>query len=288
VQTPRSGYAATLVCERCREPARCATCSGPLHQPRRHEPPRCRWCGTEEPAWRCPHCGETALRAPVVGERRTAEELGRAFPRVPVRRSSGGRVLDAVDATPAIVVATPGAEPVADGGYAAVVLLDTWLALARPDLRSAEEAVRRWFNAAALARPGPEGGKVVAVGEPTHPGLQALVRWDPAGFAEREADERRSAHLPPASRLAVLTGSEEAVEEAVTALALPAGAELLGPAPAPDRAGGADEEPQVRVIVRVPRRFGHELGEALRTVQRTRSARKLPTVRVQVDPYALG
>ncbi|WP_148574878.1 primosomal protein N' [Nocardioides caldifontis] len=287
VQTPRSGYAATLVCDRCREPARCVACSGPLHQPRRHEAPRCRWCGREEPAWRCPHCGGTGLRAPVVGELRTAEELGRAFPRVPVKRSSGGRVLDAVDGAPAIVVATPGAEPVAEGGYAAVVLLDTWLALARPDLRSAEEAVRRWFNAAALARPGPEGGRVVAVGEPSHPGLQALVRWDPAGFAEREADERRSAHLPPASRLAVLSGGEEAVEEAVTALVLPPGAELLGPVPVPEREPG-EEGPQVRVIVRVPRRHGNALGEALRTVQRTRSAKKLPVVRVQVDPYALG
>jgi primosomal protein N' (replication factor Y) len=224
----------------------------------------------------------------VLGERRTAEELGRAFPRVPVRRSSGGRVLDVVDATPAIVVATPGAEPRAEGGYAAVVLLDTWLVLARPDLRSGEEAVRRWFNAAALARPGPDGGRVVAVGEPAQPGLQALVRWDPAGFAEREVGERRSAHLPPASRLAVLSGAEDAVEEAAGSLALPPGAELLGPAPAPARDNDADEEAQVRLIVRVPRRYGTDLGEALRTVQRTRSAKKLPAVRVQVDPYALG
>ena len=30
VQTPRSGYAASLACERCRTPARCTACSGPL------------------------------------------------------------------------------------------------------------------------------------------------------------------------------------------------------------------------------------------------------------------
>ena len=53
---------------------------------------------------------------------------------------------------PALVVATPGAEPPADGGYAGAVLLDTGLLLLRPELRAAEEALRRWLNVLALAR----------------------------------------------------------------------------------------------------------------------------------------
>jgi primosomal protein N' (replication factor Y) len=291
VQTPRAGYAESLVCERCREPARCRHCAGPLHLPSPHLPPTCRWCGVVEPEWSCGACGGRGLRAPVLGDRRTAEELGRAFPRVPVRRSSGERVLDQVDARPAIVVATPGAEPRATGGYAAVVLLDTWLMLARADLRTTEESVRRWFNAATLARPGTDGGQVVVVGDPANPALQVLVRWDPAGFAEREAEERRSAHLPPASRLAVLSGPEEAVEAAVAVLALPTGAELLGPVPELQTGrppGVTDEEPRVRAVVRVPRRSGPALSVALKEMQGVRAARKLPAVRVQVDPYALG
>ena len=295
VQTPRSGYAESLVCDTCRTPARCPRCTGPLHLSRAHEPPSCRWCGTADPGHACPECGGRGLRAPVLGDHRTAEELGRAFPRVPVRRSSGDRVLDAVDGHRAIVVATPGAEPPAEGGYAAVVLLDTWLMLARPDLRTEEESVRRWLNAATLARPAGEGGRVIVVGDPALPALQALVRWDPAGFAEREAEQRRSAHLPPTSRLAVLSGPEEAVSEAVAALRLPEGAEVLGPVPlapsggpsaVPDEAGPA--EPDVRVVVRVPRRHGPALSRALRELQGVRSARKLASVRVQVDPYALG
>jgi primosomal protein N' (replication factor Y) (superfamily II helicase) len=195
-----------------------------------------------------------------------------------------------VDARPAIVVATSGAEPRATGGYAAVVLLDTWLMLARADLRTTEESVRRWFNAATLARPVTDGGQVVVVGDPANPALQALVRWDPVGFAEREAEERRSAHLPPASRLAVISGPEEAVEAALAELTLPTGAELLGPVPdvqvgqPPD----ADEQPRVRAVVRVPRRSGSALSTALKEMQGVRAARKLPAVRVQVDPYALG
>jgi primosomal protein N' (replication factor Y) len=289
VQTPRHGYVASLACDRCRAAARCPACTGPLHLPARHLPPACRWCGAEHRGWTCPDCGGRGLRAPVVGDLRTAEEMGRAFPSVPVRTSAGERVLSTAPAKPGIVVATPGAEPVVDGGYACVVLLDTWLMLARPDLRTAEESLRRWMNAAALARPASRGGRVVVVGDPAEPALQALVRWDPGGFAHREMSERQSAHLPPASRLATLTGDPAAVEEALTMLELPAGAEVLGPVPAGD--GPATAEPargeQVRAVVRVPRSSGDRLSRVLVQMQGVRAARKLPSVRVQVDPVHL-
>ena len=57
------------------------------------------------------------------------------------------------------MVATPGAEPVAEGGYAAVVLLDTWMLLARADLRAAEEALRRWSNAVGAGPAGRHGAR---------------------------------------------------------------------------------------------------------------------------------
>jgi primosomal protein N' (replication factor Y) len=283
VQTPRSGYAPALVCSTCRTPARCAHCRGPLQQPRSQAALTCRWCGTEALDHRCPVCGEGALRAGVLGERRTAEELGRSFPGTPVRRSSADRVLEGVGTEPVIVVATPGAEPPAEAGYAAVVLLDAWLVLARPDLRTEEEALRRWANAAALARPAADGGQVVIVGDPALPVLQALVRWDPAGFASRTAQERREAHLPPGARMAVLTAGPDDLADALGRLRLPPGADVLGPVP-----DEGSEEGGERVVVRVPRRFGPALSQALREVSGVRAARKLPPVRVQVDPYALG
>ena len=108
--------------------------------------------------WHCAECGGTRLRAQVVGARRTAEELGRAFPAVPVRTSGRDHVLDSVPERPALVVSTPGAEPVAEGGYAAALLLDGWAMLGRPDLRAGEEALRRWIGrGVAGARPG--GGR---------------------------------------------------------------------------------------------------------------------------------
>ena len=273
VQTPRLGYVTSLACQRCRTPARCTTCSGPLAIASPTTPPACRWCGVVHEGWTCPECGHRGLRAPILGDARTAEELGRAFPATTVRSSSGERVRATVPDRPDIVVATPGAEPVAEAGYTAVVLLDTWLTLGRVDLRAAEEAVRRWLNAAALVRP---GGRVLAVGDPAHPALQALVRWDPAGFAERETAERLEAHLPPASRLATITGDPGAVDDALTLLAAPPSAEVLGPVDIDDG--------ECRVVVRVPRAHGPALSTALGELQRVRSARKLDPVRVQVDP----
>jgi primosomal protein N' (replication factor Y) len=138
--------------------------------------------------------------------------------------------------------------------------------------------VRRWFNAATLARPGTRGGRVVAVGDPARPELQALVRWDPAGFAQREIAERQEAHLPPASRVATLTGAPDLLEGALATLQLPPGAEVLGPVEV------ADDQ---RYVIRVPRTVGAELSAALVLMQAGRSARKEPHLRVDVDPVSL-
>jgi len=284
VQTPRAGYATRLACDRCRTPASCGVCHGPLRIRDARRAPDCAWCGTVAVDWACPECGGRGLRAPVVGEQRTAEELGRAFPSTTVRTSSGERVLAEVPPKPAIVVATPGAEPVVAGGYAAVVLLDTWLLLARDDLRASEEALRRWSNAAAMAGASTRPGRVLAVGDPAHPALQALVRWDHSGFARREIEERRTAHLPPASRVATLSGDADQLEAALAALALPPGAEVLGPVP--DDQGTAPSGQ--RYVVRVPRVSGPALSAALVRLQAQRSARKEPHLRVEVDPVRLG
>ena len=280
VQVPRRGYVPSLLCARDRTPARCAVCAGPLATGARGEVAACRWCGTPAVQWHCPVCRGTALRAGVVGARRTAEELGRAFPGTVVRTSGSGEVLADVPAGPALVVCTPGAEPVADGGYGAVLLLDAWAVLSRADLRAGEEALRRWAAAAALARPAAQGGRVVVVGDRGLPAVQALTRWDPAGAAQRELADRAALGFPPTTRMAAVDGPAAAVGE--VAAALRDGSpelELLGPV--------ADGEGE-RLLVRAPRARGKELAAALRAVSAVRSARKAEPVRVQVDPSHLG
>jgi primosomal protein N' (replication factor Y) len=223
----------------------------------------------------------------VVGARRTAEELGRAFPRVPVRTSGRDGVLASVGPEPALVIATPGAEPVADGGYAAALLLDGWALLTRPDLRAGEEALRRWLAAAALVRPAGDGGQVVVLADPTSRPVQALVRWDPEGFSERELADRLASRLPPAARMASLTGERVALTRLLEITELPPGAEVLGPVAATGRV--SDEAPVERMIVRVPRTDGRALAAALHAAAGVRSARKEPgSVRVQVDPLQIA
>ncbi len=280
VQVPRRGYVAALGCARCRERARCTACGGPLALASVGAAPRCGWCGTADEQWRCSRCGHSAVRALVTGAGRTAEELSRAFPGVPLITSGGAAMIPAVPGSPALVVATPGAEPRAGGGYAAALLLDGWMLLGRPSLRAAEETLRRWMNAAALVRGGPAGGRVVVVADSAIPAVQALVRWDPVTHSERELGERTELHFPPTVRIASLTGPQDAVGALLEDAELPPGAELLGP---------VDEPPDsVRMLVRVPRSAGLMLASALHAAQAGRTARKAPgAVRVQLDPAEL-
>jgi primosomal protein N' (replication factor Y) (superfamily II helicase) len=304
VQVPRRGYLAAVACQRCGERIRCGTCAGPVALPGPGQPLRCGWCGltlgSKMPAGRpadgspqaalqqtCMTCGNAGLRALVTGARRTAEELGRAFPAVPVLTSSGANVLRRVGAEPALVIATPGAEPPAPDGYAAAVLLDGWALLGRPSLRAAQEALRRWMNAAALVRSGPAGGKVVLMADPAVLAVQAMIRWDAATHADRELAERAQLRFPPTVRMAALSGPADAVTGLLGAVSLPPDSEVLGPVDvAVDEA--EESSPTVRYLVRAPWSAGTELAIALRAGLADRSARKdSGTVRLRLDPAEL-
>ncbi|MEJ7651206.1 MAG: primosomal protein N' [Nakamurella sp.] len=289
VQVPRSGYLPSLTCTECRRPARCRRCHGPLGILVGHRIPACRWCGVPEAHFVCGACGGHELRASGQGARRTAEELGRAFPNVPLITSAGDTIRESVPAAAAIVVATPGAEPIAEGGYGAALLLDGGLMLSRPDLRAAEQALARWLSAAALVRSAATGGRVVLGIDGSIAAAQALIRWDPVRHAEVELAGRRELGFPPITAMISLTGSEQTVTAAVEDLQLPPGAEVLGPVPVeytgPGRPGAEDE---VRALLRTSQSGRKALAAAVRVLTAARSARKDATPpRVQVDPSAI-
>lgn len=243
VQVARSGYIPSFSCERCRMPARCGECSGPLSVASGSSVPSCSWCGHLAQQWRCSECGFTHWRYSAAGATRTAEELGRAFPNVPVISSAGDHVRASVGPEPALVVATPGAEPVAFGGYAAALLLDADKMLRFDSLRAPEAALRRWLNAAALVRPAALEGTVVTTASPS-PVEQALVRWDPAWFAREELEERAQTGLPPAVRTAAVTGAEADVRAFME--------EFLGSSALPERV-----REQLRIVGPVPLNQGY-------------------------------
>ena len=123
---------------------------------------------------------------------------------------------------------------------------------------------------------------MVLAGAPTEvsiPAVEALVRWDPAWFADRELDERRELSLPPAARLAVLTGPRPALEAATAELDLPAARQ-----PCSGRCRTASTD-RWRTLVTVPRPDGPALARELAAMRARASARKDPDpVSVRVDP----
>jgi primosomal protein N' (replication factor Y) len=216
---------------------------------------------------------------------RSAEEFGRAFPGVIVRESNAARgVLDRVSDEPAVVLATPGAEPVAPGGYAAGLLLDAAELLNLPTLRAAEQALRRWLGAAALVRPAERDGAVLLCADGALPAAQALLRWDPPGFARRELADRTELGYPPSARIAELTGAYPALHEILDLAELPEGVQLLGPVPV-HRAGEQTE----RMLVRCTRADGARLTKALKAALGARTAKHgNDPVRLRVDPVDLA
>ena len=280
VQVARPGYAPRLACTDCGEIARCRRCEGPLGQRSATSPPSCAWCGAlAARGWTCPHCQGTRMRMVGAGSGRTADELGRAFPGVRVIVADGDHPVQRVDAKPALVIATRGAEPIAEGGYRAVLLLDGERMLQRESLRVAEDCVRWWTSAIALAAP-KATSVLVGVGEPF---ASALATWRLDGFAARELADRRELRFPPAVRVATVTGSVDDVESLIADTPVAAG-DVLGPV---DLGDG-----KVRSILRFDYSKGAEVAAALRaatvkaaTSRRRAAGRGAPraAVRVRVD-----
>lgn len=290
VQVARPGYAPSLVCADCRRPARCQHCAGPLRAARPGATPVCAWCGRSAHAWTCGHCGSVKLRMASSGSERTADELGRAFPHTRVIIADGAHQVAEVDATPALVIATRGAEPLARGGYRAVILLDGDRMLQNEALRIGEHCLRWWSNAAALAAPGAPVHLVGVAG----PVARALATWTQPAYARAELADRAPLRMPPAVRVASVDGHARSVDTLLASLRetvpdLDALA-ILGPvdtSTVPDTA-------TARALVRFDYAHGRAVADALRAgviadALRARRSRKdrgpkpRSTLRVRLD-----
>jgi primosomal protein N' (replication factor Y) len=292
VQVARPGYAPRLACVDCGQSARCLRCEGPLAQKSARAMPACAWCGALAADWRCENCEGTKMRlVGAGGAARTAEELGRAFPGVRVIVADGDRPILGVGPEPALVIATRGAEPVAMGGYRAVLLLDGERMAARESLRVGEDCLRWWSNATALAARGAPtylvgvGGALAA----------ALSTWRQPDYARSELADRRRLRFPPAVRVASVTGTLDAVANAVAKVTITP-TDVLGPV---ETGPGA-----VRTILRFEYAAGAEIASELRAeVIRSATSRRralaaksggavpAPNLRVRfddVEPFETG
>jgi primosomal protein N' (replication factor Y) len=241
-------------------------------------------CGHKELEWKCQWCGSRSVRSTLVGDARTAEELGRAFPGVPVRTSGKNAVLESVPNEPALVIATPGAEPVVEDGYfEAAVILDAEMSLRRIDLRAEEESFRRWQYVVSLVKP--EAGRVVVVADESKPIMQALIRHDAIGFAERELQLRKSAQMPPAFGVIEVRCDEGMWLDAAQTLNLPPDARVLGPVLTKEN---NPKIPDERVLITFPRSIAPQVTKEIRLVIAKRTASKAKgKFHAKVDPIAL-
>ena len=283
VQVSRPGYAPRLACADCRQSARCNRCEGPLGKKSASATPACGWCGALAVNWKCSHCEGEKLRLVGASAGRTAEDLGRAFPGVRILIADGERPILEVGPEPALVIATRGAEPIAAGGYRAVLLLDGESMVARESLRVGEDCLRWWSNAAALAA---HRAPVVLVGVGGAL-ASALATWRQADYARGELADRRALRFPPAIRVATVTGAVQAVADAVATVPVD-GPDILGPVDVGDGL--------VRTIVRFDYAHGAEVAGGLRAevIRNTADRRKAaagrgsrgplaPTLRVRLD-----
>lgn len=224
----RRGQGAVLACRGCGRRLACPVCVGSLGAvDHGWSCPICGWSGPAEP---CVTCGDARSTPLAAGVGRLAQELARSHPRAEVVRMEG---FDAPGpaSRPAIAVMTRGSvvrQPrwLDDQLAELAVIVDADALLRRGTLDAAEDALRLWLAVTRWSR-----HVIIQTRERGHPAIQALVRRDPDGFWEREAERRAELRYPPAGWLVRVTGPDGDGDRVAGELRdhLPARDEVLGP-----------------------------------------------------------
>jgi primosomal protein N' (replication factor Y) len=197
---------------------------------------------------------------------------------VSVVQADGDHPFLEVPDKPALVVATRGSEPVAHGGYRAVLLLDGDNMLQRSSLGALEETLRGWEWAASLAAPGAS----VYVTDVDGPVVHAFTAGAHRDLMVKELRERRELRLPPAVRIASVTGPAALVAEVTTDIvdAYP-GSDVLGPVRL--------DNDRVRSLLRFSFAVGSDVARDLRAAVISRALSKTPAakrLRIVLDDLA--
>ena len=279
---PRKGYGNALLCAHCRNVAACE-CGGRLSVSAKNKAPSCVHCGNSFPAWKCTFCSRDKQYLAGRGIERAAEEISRAFPNIPVAFSAGDVIKDRIEAKPALVLATPGAQPQVEGGYAAVVILEGLRFFAHTDLRAQERARELFLETSSLISP---EGSVLLVIDDSHPIVSAIARWNVAPLLKRELSERLELKLPPSVFSVVLVMDQtigvqiaNGLKKAATEGRIPPSSCIYGPT---EIAKG-----QVKIVIHADKKDARALTESMHELQRRRSIAKKELFTLRVEPYSL-
>jgi len=279
---PRKGYGKALLCAHCRNVAMCE-CGGRLSVAAKSKAPSCVHCGTTFAGWRCSFCDRDKQYLAGRGIERAAEEISRAFPKFPVIISAGDVIKDRIERKPALVLATSGAQPQVEGGYAAVVILDGMRFFSHTDLRTQERARELFLETSSLIS---KDGAVLLVIDDSHSIVSAIARWNVAPLLKRELSERTELHLPPSVFSVVLVMDQSIGMQIVNGLKK---ALIDGRIPQSSNIYGPTEisKGQVKIVVHADKSDAKALTDVVHELQRRRSIAKKELFTLRVEPYSL-
>lgn len=254
----RRGYSSFIQCRSCGEVRECPQCSVSLTFHRRRGRLLCHHCRHEEEApKRCERCGSTEIGFHGMGTEQVERVVTETFPQARVARMdvdttsgkwSHAEILGRVERREVDILL--GTQMIAKGldfpwvTLVGVVNADVGLHL--PDFRASERTFQLLSQVAGRAGRGDRGGEVIIqTSLPGHYAVQAALSHDFEGFAEEELTARKSPPYPPLVRLVNVVLSSPVEELAVSGAESAArwvgerlgragaGANLVGPAPAP-------------------------------------------------------
>ena len=273
VSVSEKGYANLFLCTKCRNTANCE-CGGKLQIDGSRKIPKCYLCQTEYKNWKCSFCQDNRPYVIVKGIERTAEEIGRAIPKITILVSSGNKQISSVPSGRQIVVSTAGSEP--NGVYASVVMLDGEKIFNRPSLRAEELAKFHWFSLLSKASNSAE----IFLSLPNHhPAVQCLLRGDSLANAITELNSRDKAKLPPFYRVAVVIGDKPEISKFAENLRNDKTYEITGPI--------TIDGYQSKLLIRVKLAEGSLLVDLLDDVIKVQALKRRKIFSIRFDPFDL-
>jgi primosomal protein N' (replication factor Y) len=277
---PAKGYATAISCAKCRNVAICE-CGGKLSKSSAKSEPTCVLCSKKYQNWKCGWCGEARVFLASRGIERFAEEIGRSFPNHVVIQSTASDPRDGVSSDPALVISTPGVEPIAESGYAAVVILQVDRFLSSSASNGVERAYSNFFAASALIS---DTGVIALVHDDGAPITSALTTWNPATISKREIEQRISLQLPPISCAVLVLGDSSELIRLKSALE---SAKEESRAPKSLRVYGPTSGESAKLTLLIDPSEQIELVSLLREINKRRAISKKPLLAYRVNPYSL-
>ena len=211
----RRGFAPALFCPGCKDAEQCARCDARMTVHARAAELRCHHCGASRPLeWTCRRCA-TQRVAVGAGTQRVGDELAALFPAARIARldrdsTSRKGALDAVlsDVASGNVQILIGTQMLTKGHdfprVTLVGVLNADQGLFGTDPRSHERLAQTILQVAGRAGRAERPGEVVIQTHyPDHPLLNCLLTREYGAFAALALAERREAHWPPFSHLAL-------------------------------------------------------------------------------------